>query len=80
MVRRDITRLLEELLEAVPVNSTMPISTIALKAEMDSRQARKLIEMVIWIQEQPKVRKVVIGEAVGYNMDSHPQKKEERKQ
>jgi predicted transcriptional regulator len=66
MPRRDIVKLVEDLTKSIPTDSTLPITTIAFNANMDSRLAKRLVEMMVWIQSQPKIQKITIGETNGY--------------
>ena len=49
-------------MKAIPVNSMLPITTIAYKANMDVRLARKLLTIAIMIQAEAPIGKESIGE------------------
>ena len=62
MTRRSLPELYEELFKALPVNSRLPLSTIATKAKIDRRLVKRLLEVAIMIQEEAPIVKEQIGE------------------
>jgi predicted transcriptional regulator len=60
--RRNLPQQFEDLLKAIPVNSMLPITTIAYKANMDVRLARKLLKIAIRIQSEAPIVEEKIGE------------------
>jgi len=64
--RKKRSEILELLFNALPVNSSLPISTIAYKADINRDTAQDYVDLIMWIQAQPKVYLDEIGEQKGY--------------
>jgi hypothetical protein len=69
-VRRSNREILEALINAIPVNSTLPLKTIALRADVDYSVAKRNMELIEFIQSQALVEKNTIGEQTGYSKKS----------
>ena len=68
--KRNSREILDALLNAIPVNSTLPLKTIAMKADVDYNTAKRNLELVMFIQGEAEVEKVTIGEQDGYSRKS----------
>lgn len=64
--RRSNQVILEALIEAIPVNSTLPLKTIAVNADLDYFTAKRWMEILILIQGFPEIIEEKIGEQTGY--------------
>lgn len=64
--RKKQSEILESLFDAIPVNSTLPLSSIALKAELDLKTAKRYMAIIMMIQGKPFVYEEQIGEQRGY--------------
>lgn len=78
MPRKDMFTMSELIMEAIPVNSTEPITEIAYKAGTDWRTAKRWIELMRKIQAFPEIIVEQIGDQEGYRrktLAGRPKKK-----
>jgi len=68
--RKKMEEIVEAIFEALPVQSTEPVTTIANNADISWRTAQRYITMIMDIQNRPKVFKAVIGEQSGYRRET----------
>ena len=68
--KRSNREILEALINAIPVNSTLPLKTIAYHADTDYAVAKRNMELIEYIQSQALVERVLIGEQVGFSKKS----------
>jgi hypothetical protein len=76
--RRSNQVILEALIEAIPVNSTLPLKNIAVSADLDYWTCKRWMDLVIMIQGFPEVIVEKIGDQEGYRrktLAGRPRKK-----
>lgn len=68
--RKKMEEIVEAIFEALPVQSTVPVTTLANDADITWRTAQRYIKMIMDIQGRPKVFKEEIGELAGYRRET----------
>lgn len=64
--RRKVEEIIDALFKALPVNSTLPLTTVAHRADCSFEVTQRYMALILDIQSRPKVHEEAIGQQKGY--------------